>query len=260
MAMTLGCFCAAHGQDAADCHDSPLVSRFPGSVLTSCDTKDDNSHQFPTPSGQPAKTLEGKYFEVHYNSPKTASKVQVLRNYMTAMRNAGWLLDFDSGSYGDSTWHKGNTWIHVAVNASSVDLYFVTLTQLTQNVVASSAQLSGGIEQAGHAVVPGILFDTGKAEIKPESAASLQEVAKLLTEHAAWKLYVVGHTDNAGLLAANMELSQRRAQAVVQALVTQYKVPATRLQAFGNGPYAPVASNDSEDGRSQNRRVEIVKE
>jgi outer membrane protein OmpA-like peptidoglycan-associated protein len=74
------------------------------------------------------------------------------------------------------------------------------------------------------------------------------------------KLYVVGHTDNVGGLAANLELSRRRAAAVVQALTTQYGVAAGRLQAYGAGPYAPVASNDSEDGRALNRRVDLVKQ
>jgi len=71
---------------------------------------------------------------------------------------------------------------------------------------------------------------------------------------------VVGHTDNAGALAGNIDLSKRRAASVVQALTTQYGIPAARLQAYGDGPYAPVASNDSEDGRSLNRRVELVKQ
>jgi OmpA-OmpF porin, OOP family len=112
---------------------------------------------------------------------------------------------------------------------------------------------------SGHAVVNGILFDTGKAEIKPESAPALQEVIKLLQQDAKLKLYVVGHTDNVGALAGNIELSQRRAAAVVQALTAQ-GVAAGRLQAYGAGPYSPLASNDSDDGRTLNRRVELVKQ
>jgi outer membrane protein OmpA-like peptidoglycan-associated protein len=58
----------------------------------------------------------------------------------------------------------------------------------------------------------------------------------------------------------NMDLSRRRSQAVLTALTTEYAVPAARLKAFGNGPYSPVASNDSEEGRAKNRRVELVKQ
>jgi len=81
-----------------------------------------------------------------------------------------------------------------------------------------------------------------------------------LKQDAKLKLYVVGHTDNVGAMAANMDLSKRRAAAVVQLLITQYGVTADRLQAYGDGPYAPIASNDTEDGRTVNRRVELVKQ
>jgi outer membrane protein OmpA-like peptidoglycan-associated protein len=109
-------------------------------------------------------------------------------------------------------------------------------------------------------VVNGILFDTGKSEVKPESAPALQEVVKLLQQDAKLKLYVVGHTDNVGALAGNMELSRLRAAAVVHELTTKYAVTAERLQSFGDGPYAPVTSNETADGRTLNRRVEIVKQ
>jgi outer membrane protein OmpA-like peptidoglycan-associated protein len=62
------------------------------------------------------------------------------------------------------------------------------------------------------------------------------------------------------MLEANMKLSQDRAEAVVQTLVGKHGVAAARLKSFGNGPYAPVASNDSEEGRAKNRRVELVKQ
>jgi outer membrane protein OmpA-like peptidoglycan-associated protein len=109
-------------------------------------------------------------------------------------------------------------------------------------------------------VINGILFDTGKADIKPESDAALAEVSKLLKGDPKLLVYVVGHTDNVGGLAANMDLSRRRAAAVSQLLTTKYGIPAAQLSPFGNGPYAPVASNDSEDGRAANRRVELVKQ
>ena len=74
------------------------------------------------------------------------------------------------------------------------------------------------------------------------------------------KLYVVGHTDNAGSLAQNVDLSKRRAQAVVTALTTRHQVAPARLHADGVGPLAPVAGNDDEAGRAKNRRVELVKQ
>jgi OOP family OmpA-OmpF porin len=127
-------------------------------------------------------------------------------------------------------------------------------------VVVNAESLAGDITRTGHASVYGIYFDTGKAEVKPESEATLQEIAKLLQQNPQLKLYVVGHTDNVGNLASNMDLSQRRADAVLSALTTKHGVAATRLHAVGNGPTSPVASNDAEEGRAKNRRVELVKQ
>ena len=72
------------------------------------------------------------------------------------------------------------------------------------------------------------------------------------------KLYVVGHTDNVGDFDYNIKLSQARAAAVVRSLVSKHGIEASRLTAFGDGPTAPVASNNSEEGRAKNRRVELV--
>lgn len=74
------------------------------------------------------------------------------------------------------------------------------------------------------------------------------------------KLYVVGHTDNVGKIETNMMLSMERAIAVVNALVSQYSVNADRLYSCGDGPTSPLASNDKEEGRALNRRVELVKQ
>ena len=106
----------------------------------------------------------------------------------------------------------------------------------------------------------GIYFDTGKAEVKPESNDTLTQIAKMLQLQPELKLLVVGHTDNVGTLAANMDLSKRRADAVVKALTTSFGVSPSRLNAQGAGPLAPVASNRTEDGRAKNRRVELVEQ
>jgi outer membrane protein OmpA-like peptidoglycan-associated protein len=251
----------AQAKDAKGCEDSPLLSRFPGSIITGCTSKDDESFRFDMATGTPQKVLEGKYQEIRYHFPSTASKAQVVRNLTTALHAAGYTFDLDSGGYGDYTVHMGKTWISVQISGSGdYREVFVTETTLTQDVVANAAALSSGLSGAGHVVVNGILFDTGKADVKPESDAALQEVSKLLKGDPKLTVYVVGHTDNVGGLAANIDLSKRRAAAVAQLLTAKYGIPAARLSPYGDGPYAPVASNDSEDGRALNRRVELVKQ
>jgi OmpA-OmpF porin, OOP family len=253
--------CMAQSPDADGCKDSPIVSRFPGSFITSCKAFDDNAFSFNMGNNKPVRKIEGKYIELHYNYPKTASKAQVLRNIHTAIQSAGYSFDYDSGDYGDFTVHMGKTWIFFQINSGNTyDETFVTESAVTQDVVANAAAMSSGINSTGHTIVNGILFDTGKADVRPESAAALDEVVKLLHQDASVKLYVVGHTDNVGGLAPNLDLSKRRAAAVMQAIVAKYPEAAARLSSFGDGPYAPISSNDSEDGRSLNRRVELVKQ
>jgi outer membrane protein OmpA-like peptidoglycan-associated protein len=118
--------------------------------------------------------------------------------------------------------------------------------------------MAKAITSAGRVALYGIYFDTGKAEIKPESKAALDEIAKYLKANGSMKLHVVGHTDNVGGLDANLGLSKHRADAVVASLTKQYGIPGNRLTANGVAYLAPVAVNTSEDGRAKNRRVELV--
>jgi OOP family OmpA-OmpF porin len=261
ISLFLAPWCAAQQKDAEGCKDSPLITRFPGSIIISCSEKADDVGSFAMGNGKPNKEIEGELHKWTYRFPSTASKPQVVRNLTTALHAAGYIFDYDSGSYGDSTSHMGKTWIWLAISGSgNYDLMIAVETKLEQVVTASAAALTSGLTSNGHAVVNGILFDTGKAEVKPESAAALQEVLKMLQQDPKLKVYVVGHTDNVGALAGNMELSRQRAAAVVKELTGKYAVAADRLQAYGDGPYSPVTSNDSEDGRALNRRVELVKQ
>ena len=97
-----------------------------------------------------------------------------------------------------------------------------------------------------------------KDVVKPESAPTLKEIAKLLTTNASLRLHVVGHTDNQGKADYNLDLSRRRAASVVRELTGSLGVAATRLDSFGAGLYAPTAPNDTEPNRAKNRRVELV--
>jgi outer membrane protein OmpA-like peptidoglycan-associated protein len=151
-------------------------------------------------------------------------------------------------------------WAAIYADTDTYKLVVVAKQAMVQKVTANAAVLAQDLKTTGHVAVYGIYFDTGKSEIKPESEPTLAEIAKLLQQNPNLKLYVVGHTDNVGELLYNMKLSQDRAGAVVNALVFQYSVTASRLVARGTGPLAPVASNKTEDGRAQNRRVELVEQ
>jgi outer membrane protein OmpA-like peptidoglycan-associated protein len=128
------------------------------------------------------------------------------------------------------------------------------------SVNLNAGEMAKSIAADGKVAVYGVYFDTDKSDVKPESKAALGEMAKLLQQNPQLKVFVVGHTDNQGALAHNVELSQKRADAVIKTLATDYKVDARRLAAKGVASYAPVASNDAEAGREKNRRVELVKQ
>jgi OOP family OmpA-OmpF porin len=139
-------------------------------------------------------------------------------------------------------------------------LRIIEKKQMAQYIVADAAAFGNDINATGHVAVYGIYFDTNKADVKPDSRPALEEIAKLLAQNPGLKLLVVGHTDMTGSMDANTKLSQARGEAVVQALVSQHGVAAARLKGHGVGPLAPVATNDTDEGRAKNRRVELVKE
>ena len=151
-------------------------------------------------------------------------------------------------------------WVQVERGNGLIWLTMVEKAGMAQDIVANADAFGKDIKSTGHAAVYGIYFDTGKSEVKSESQAALQEVAKLLSSDPGLKLLVVGHTDSVGQLEANMKLSQARAEAVVQALTKSHGVAATRLKAQGAGPIAPVTTNRTEEGRAKNRRVELVEQ
>jgi outer membrane protein OmpA-like peptidoglycan-associated protein len=290
----------AQDQDVEGSKDHPLITRYPGSIITEYVEKEYDELTLPL---APAKDsafaksqhLEGKWTRIVYDAPKGRSLLEVYRNYEGALQRAGFQTLFSCanqacGESGDiklnpaveDKWapydwpnrhlsaklarSAGDVYVSLhALNVSGsypeVTLHIIELKPMEAGLVTVNAEsLAADISQTGHASVYGIYFDTGKVDVKPESDAVLAEISKLLQQDASLKLYVVGHTDNVGTLASNMDLSKRRAEAVVKVLTSKYKVAAARLSAQGDGPTAPVASNDSEEGRAKNRRVELVKQ
>ena len=124
----------------------------------------------------------------------------------------------------------------------------------------SAPDFSQTILASGRYVSHGILFDTNSDRLKAESAPAIQAVAKALGTNPNLKLLIEGHTDSVGNAAANLDLSKRRAEAVKAVLVSQFSVDAERLTTNGLGATKPIDSNDTPQGRAQNRRVEFVKQ
>lgn len=243
--------------------------------------------------GKPEKSqpLEGKITHILYENPQGRSVLEVYRNYESTLRSAGFQVLFSctsvdrcGGGYFEGLsgqqewWNDGNPVRHLSAKLSRPegDAYISLHVQEGQYgtwldivemkpmqaglVTVDAASLASDISHTGHVAVYGIYFDTGKAEVKPESEAALKEIAKLLQQNPQLKLHIVGHTDSVGDLSANMDLSRRRAVAVVQVLAAKYGIAAARLHADGLGPLAPAGPNKTEEGRAKNRRVELVEQ
>ncbi len=105
-----------------------------------------------------------------------------------------------------------------------------------------------------------ILFDTGSASIKGGSNSVIDEVATAMKQVPDMRITIVGHTDDDGSAEANLKLSKDRANAVREILVSQHGIAKSRIETDGKGEASPVASNDTQSGKSQNRRVEFIKQ
>lgn len=170
---------------------------------------------------------------------------------------------------GRRTGPDGDTYVSVALAGGYEDEpVFGRVRQFVQIVEPATAELGkvsvdakaigGALKRDGRIALYGVKFDTGQAVLRPESTAQLAEMAGALKAAPALMVYIVGHTDNQGELQGNSTLSQKRADAVVAALSSKYGIAPARLLGRGVANLAPLASNDSEAGRAQNRRVELV--
>ena len=110
----------------------------------------------------------------------------------------------------------------------------------------------------GKIVTNGIRFDVNKATIRPESMGVINEIVQLMNEHPELKFSVEGHTDSDGSAELNQRLSEQRAEAVMKQMVTM-GIAADRLTSTGHGQSQPIAPNDTQENKAQNRRVEFVK-
>jgi OOP family OmpA-OmpF porin len=126
-------------------------------------------------------------------------------------------------------------------------------------IAAGGKDLYKALDESGRVTAEGIFFDTNSDRLRPESEAALQEIGDMMAKHADLRLLIEGHTDNVGGAAKNQTLSDRRAAAVRQYLVTNHGIAADRLESKGFGASKPAGDNATEDGRQKNRRVELVK-
>lgn len=233
--------------------------------------------------------IEGRVTRLYYESPDERSELEVFTNYRQALDEAGfeeiWSCAGDGSCTTGSTrnaFYQANgmraingpdsryavgtigydghiAYVAVATGRHGTSIDIIETADMDTGMVAISAEaLAAGLDAQGHVRVDGLRFAHDSDVLLPESSEALQTLHDLLSERAGLDLYVVGHTDMSGSLSYNIDLSRRRAASVISALVDDYGIDASRLEPQGVGPLAPEATNATEAGRTQNRRVEIV--
>jgi OOP family OmpA-OmpF porin len=148
---------------------------------------------------------------------------------------------------------KPATWVWITNNIWDAKGYIKNV-----RIAKGAVPLYDRLASEGKIVTYAITFDTGKATLKPESTVEINRITELMKKDASLKFEVQGHCDSTGSDAVNDPLSQKRAEAIVAALV-QNGIAADRLTAVGKGSHSPIADNSTDEGRAKNRRVEFVK-
>ncbi len=255
---------SAQEKDVKGSKDHPLLTRMPGYSIATYEPKDFDTVDMSAYLTGADATWEGHTTKIGYavqSGTKPISMNQIARNYEAAVKKAGGKVLFSDGRVILGRFEKSGakTWVQASAfnDGAAYELLIVEAKAMDQEVTADASALKAGLAAEGKVAVYGILFDTNKAVVKPESDPALEQITKLLQQDPKLQIFVVGHTDGVGTAEANLKLSQDRAAAVVQALVSR-GVAASRLKPMGVGPYAPVATNRTEAGRAKNRRVELV--
>jgi OOP family OmpA-OmpF porin len=256
-------------EDVAGSKDYPGVTRMPGYYIADYQENQFDSFTFKVKEGNGAKeqAVEGHRYDFRYNMKDGAampSPLQIHRNFQNAAKAVGGQVMYanEDTSTLRIVGNGKETWINVE-NGNIPSGMYITMNiiekeVMKQDVAMNADAMAQGLSDTGQVAIYGIYFDTAKSDLKPESDPALAEIAKLMNAHPGLKVYIVGHTDMVGDAAANLKLSQARAQSVVSALVTKNGIANARLVPYGAGPYAPVATNKTDEGRGKNRRVELV--
>ena len=263
---------SAHAQtDIKNSKDYPLLDRLPGYSIATYSESEFDSHEFYYDNTKHIQ--EGRKFIIDYRHNQSKNKnykfptrLQILRNYSNAIKKAGGRVLFERynaehGFYSFKTNDGKEIWIQVktSLSGNAYKLIIIEQENMRQDIVIDAELIKNAIELEGKIAIYGIYFDTGKSIIKEESQRALVQIAEYLMNNPSINCWVVGHTDADGAFQLNSKLSLDRAKAIKDALQTKYNIPEHRLFAEGVGPLAPIATNNTAEGRKLNRRVELVK-
>lgn len=258
--------------DAEGCKDHPLFSRFPNFYISECS---ENFNELTLRmTGDKTENKEGNLISITYyfnseSGEKEKSPFQIIKNYENAVVNNGGKLiykntnaldadveaTFHLASKGKEYWVKIGSFGGTANSVEHYTLYVLEMEGMKQEIQAS--EMMKALNKDGFIALY-INFETGKADIKPESQEIINQIVEMLKQNNDLRISIEGHTDNVGSDKSNQTLSENRAESVMNAILAQ-GIDKSRLSSKGWGASKPIADNRTEEGRAKNRRVEIVK-
>ncbi len=254
--------------------EHPQIRPFPGAVLAENMSKYARFEAFDFPVKNPEtgkkekQTVKGEYryllYEVRNENGERVtdiSKLEFFENFKAAALKQGGEIKFeDPLVFTIPREDGGTTWCQVAPTASLGQTYLTIVDEkaLETSLVFGPVEMKKALESEGKIVLYDILFDYDKATLQQSSDKQLQHVLTLLAENPELHFEIQGHTDSDGSEEYNLELSQRRAESVLNYLVL-FGIEPSRLQAKGYGESLPVVPNDSDENKAKNRRVVLAK-
>ncbi|MBN1827481.1 MAG: OmpA family protein [Candidatus Eisenbacteria bacterium] len=261
---------------ASETTEHTFIRPYPGAVCRDEYTEHEAFSAFEFPVTDPEtgeKTthpVKGEYWYLYYEMldgsgelDESVSEMEFLENYKSAAREKGGEIHFDDSWNGYLTFtvprdDGGLSWCYAEASDGAYSLWIVDEQPFEKKLTFSAAEIKRRLDADGRIAVYGILFDTDKADLKPEAMEPLGEIVKLMLQYTDLSIEIQGHTDNQGTAEHNLDLSRRRAD-TVRRYILLFGVDEKRLVSDGYGLTRPVAPNDSEEGRAKNRRVELVK-
>lgn len=271
---------------------STLIEPYPGSTLNTRDYEDYTEYNriigMNRSRRAEVQVLEGALTKLLYNNPKGRSTLELIRNYRSALEARGFQVDYEISNarewilnvrdtngmtvYGTDVryftgrlrYQEGTAYVSILVYREGngfgrTNIHVLQTNEMDADMVGvDPSAMAAELDRTGEVNLKGVFFDTGRYTLRPESGAELDVVAALMAAQPQLTMQVVGHTDSTGSVAGNLTLSAQRANAVVDALIER-GVDGARLSAIGMGSNQPIASNATEAGRAQNRRVMLVR-
>lgn len=249
-----------------------MVKKMPGFKLKKSLSKKSNFSifQFRIIENKKIITLEKKerYWKLVYHNLDNKgkfntkiSKIDIMNNYRAAAKEMGGKVLY--AKRGKITFalplnNGGTLWAYVTALDGNYDLIIIEEEGFKKQLVFSAYQMKRTLDSLGTISIYGINFDTAKDRLKQGSEKVLIEIVKLMKNYPELRIEIQGHTDNVGLANYNLDLSNKRADTVKDYLLL-FGVEKKRMIAKGYGLSKPIVSNDTEEGRVKNRRVELLK-